>query len=84
MVVAVDVPADRWKEMRPVLRVLTKLTAWRRLADFPALQPMVKDAILPKASGTPAVATMAMWLGFVGLAVLAYAVIAILMGQGTP
>lgn len=81
MVVAVDVPADRWKDMRPVIRELTKLTAWRRLADFPALQPMVKDGAMPKAHGTPAAAMIAQWLGFVGLAVLAYAVFAILFGQ---
>lgn len=45
MVLAVDVPAARYRAMRPVLRAIVKLQAIRRMADFPALRPMVPEAM---------------------------------------
>ncbi|WOI53531.1 hypothetical protein [Parvularcula sp. LCG005] len=52
LVVAVDVPATRYDAMKPVLKEIMSLPGARRLADFPALRPMVDEGLRPQAGTT--------------------------------
>ncbi|MEM9988097.1 MAG: hypothetical protein AAF723_01155 [Pseudomonadota bacterium] len=54
MVVAVDVPAGNYSAMKPVVKTISQMSNMQRLAAFPALQPMVKSSIRPRATGTTA------------------------------
>lgn len=73
MVFAVDVPAERWQDMRQVLKQLATRTGFRRLADFPAIQPMVKEAIRPQTMTTARSRTALTVIGGIMLAVAAFA-----------
>ncbi|RFB05199.1 hypothetical protein [Parvularcula marina] len=73
IVFAIDVPADRWEEMRPVLRQITRMTNYRRLADFPAIQPMIKETIRPKTATTARGRTAMLLIGGIVVAVAAFA-----------
>ena len=48
MVVSIDVPANKYRTMERVLRSMRDMPNARRLADFPALQPMIKEEIRPR------------------------------------
>ncbi|MGV6819296.1 MAG: hypothetical protein ACWA5T_02230 [Parvularcula sp.] len=72
MVVAIDVPAPRWRDMRSVVRVLAQQHAVRRLADFPALRPMVAEAARPETFTTGRMRTALSLIGVVVAAVLAF------------
>jgi hypothetical protein len=52
MIIAIDVPAANYSAMRPVLKTLMRQSGAQRLADFPALQPMVETAIRPAPRST--------------------------------
>ncbi len=45
MVVAVDVPANRYGAMRPVIKEFVRMQGAKRIAAFPALRPMVPEAM---------------------------------------
>ncbi len=51
MIVSIDVPAASYTKMKPVLSKLMSMHGVRRLADFPAVQPMVKLETRPKTNG---------------------------------
>ncbi|MEM9233063.1 MAG: hypothetical protein AAGA69_02355 [Pseudomonadota bacterium] len=74
IVFAIDVPADRWQDMRPVLRQITKMTNYRRLADFPAIQPMIKETIRPATATTAQGRTALMIIGGIVAAVAAFGI----------
>lgn len=74
MIFSIDIPAERLSDFEPVLRKMMKLPGARRLAAFPAIQPMVKEAIRPKPSGWTA--PMRFTAAFSGILVLLAAFIA--------
>ncbi|MEM9422190.1 MAG: hypothetical protein AAF986_06770 [Pseudomonadota bacterium] len=69
MIVSVDVPANRYRDMRRVLGSFVKMTGARRIADFPAIRPMVPEAVTG-ATGRAGPAITA--LGVIAVALCAY------------
>lgn len=74
MIFAVDVPVDRWKEMRPVVKELTKLTGFRRLADFAAATEMVEAPVRPAASMSQRMRTAWTVIGMIIAAVFGFVI----------
>lgn len=75
IVFAIDVPADRWTDMKPVLKQFARLTNFRRLAAFPAIQPMIKETIRPETGPSAKTKTALAIIGLIVAGVVAFGVI---------